>query len=100
MVDWEAHDEDKEAGLLQLPTALAGLKGRRVLQVSGTLYPALPAHPSGTSAHALLLLLLEAGGVMSFGCGRHGQLGHGDDENQHTPKLVEALRGKKVLKPV
>ena len=34
---------------------------------------------------------------MSFGYGDDGQLGHGDEERQHTPKLIEALRGKKVL---
>ena len=29
LVDEEAHEENAEEGLLQLPTALAGLKGRR-----------------------------------------------------------------------
>ena len=33
LVDFDAHEENEEAGLLQLPRALAGLKGRRVLQV-------------------------------------------------------------------
>ena len=31
---------------------------------------------------------------MSFGSGEAGQLGHGDAENQHPPKLIEALLGK------
>ena len=35
-------------------------------------------------------MLLEGGGVMSFGHGWCGQLGHGDEVNQHMPKPVEA----------
>ena len=53
------------------------------------------------------LALSEAGALYSFGCGANGQLGHGDDdddhdpnlddgENQHTPRLVAALRGMRV----
>ena len=82
-VDLDAHLGNVEEGLLQVPEALAGLKGRRVLQVSGTF------------CHALLLL--EGGQVMSFGAGWHGMLGHGDDQDQHTPKLIEASRGKQVV---
>ena len=33
---------------------------------------------------------------MSFGNGMAGRLGHGDHMDQRLPKLVEALRGKKV----
>ena len=36
LIDEDAHEENAEEGLLRLSTALAGLKGRRVLQVSGT----------------------------------------------------------------
>ena len=35
-------------------------------------------------------MLLEAGGVMSFGAGEYGKLGHGDGEDQSLPKLIEA----------
>ena len=31
------------------------------------------------------------GAVYTWGRGKHGQLGHGDEDNQHTPKRVEAL---------
>ena len=38
-------------------------------------------------------MLTEAGAVFSCGRGDDGQLGHGDEENQRTPKLIKALRG-------
>ena len=40
------------------------------------------------------LVLTESGDVFSFGDGKLGRLGHGDNEDQHVPKVVEALRGK------
>ena len=43
------------------------------------------------------LVLLEGGAVLSFGYGGRGQLGHGGQEIQLTPKPIAALRGKKVL---
>ena len=44
------------------------------------------------------LVLLEAGGVVSFREGGSCRLGHGDAERQHTRKPIEAaLRGKDVL---
>ena len=42
------------------------------------------------------MALLEGGEVLTFGTG-DGQLGHGDTQDQLLPKVVEALRGKKVL---
>jgi alpha-tubulin suppressor-like RCC1 family protein len=59
--------------------ALAGVKVRAV--------------PVG-SDHSLVLS--EDGVVYSFGDGFHGRLGHGNNENQHTPRAIEALRGVKV----
>ena len=43
------------------------------------------------------LALTEDGHVLSWGHGRYGCLGHDEQEHQPLPKLVEALRGKKVL---
>jgi alpha-tubulin suppressor-like RCC1 family protein len=43
------------------------------------------------------LVLTEAGAVLSFGSGGAGQLGHGDTEHQLTPKVIEALRGERVV---
>ena len=65
------------------PKLIEALRGKKVLQVSAG------------GMHSLVLL--EGGGVMSFGWGAYGRLGHGDEEQQHTPKLIAALRGKKVL---
>lgn len=39
------------------------------------------------------VVLTDTGEVFTFGCGKGGKLGHGDELNQHTPKRVEALRG-------
>jgi alpha-tubulin suppressor-like RCC1 family protein len=38
----------------------------------------------------------EDGLVLSFGRGGSGVLGHGNQENQYTPKVIEALRGERV----
>jgi alpha-tubulin suppressor-like RCC1 family protein len=42
------------------------------------------------------LVLTEAGAVLSFGVGAHGRLGHGDEEQQRMPKVIEALRSERV----
>ena len=65
------------------PKQVEALKGRNVVQVSAGGY------------HSLVLT--ESGDVFSFGMGRYGRLGHGDEESQYLPKLVEALKGKKVV---
>ena len=61
-----------------------GLKGKKVVQVSAGAF------------HSLVLL--ESGGVMAFGCTDQGRLGFDHKGGMWTrPKLIEALRGKKVL---
>jgi alpha-tubulin suppressor-like RCC1 family protein len=42
------------------------------------------------------LALSETGEVYSFGNGAYGQLGHGDQEDQHTPRPIAALQGMRV----
>jgi len=39
----------------------------------------------------------EAGELFTFGDGGHGSLGHGGQQNELVPRLVEALAGKKVI---
>ncbi|XP_071971425.1 RCC1 domain-containing protein 1 [Engystomops pustulosus] len=39
------------------------------------------------------VLLTRDGKVLSWGAGRHGQLGHGDVEDVSEPRIVEALHG-------
>ena len=39
----------------------------------------------------------EAGAVLTWGAGSYGNLGHGDNTDVSTPKLVEALLGKQCI---
>ena len=43
------------------------------------------------------MALTDEGAVLSFGHGKHGQLGHGDEEDLLVPKVIEALRGVRVV---
>lgn len=36
-------------------------------------------------------------GLFTFGSGKHGRLGHGTNNDEQTPRRVEALRSKKVV---
>jgi alpha-tubulin suppressor-like RCC1 family protein len=65
------------------PMGIEALRGERVVAVGAG------------KDHSLVLT--EAGAVLSFGDGRHGRLGHSDDESQRTPKVIEALRGERVV---
>ncbi|KAM4013064.1 RCC1 domain-containing protein 1 isoform 2-T2 [Anomaloglossus baeobatrachus] len=40
-----------------------------------------------------VVLLTRDGKVLTWGAGRHGQLGHGDVEDGSAPRIVEALHG-------
>ena len=64
------------------PQPIAALQGVRVGAVSAG------------GQHSLVLS--TAGILYSFGCGEHGQLGHGDDASQFAPRLVKALQGMRV----
>jgi alpha-tubulin suppressor-like RCC1 family protein len=59
--------------------ALAGVKVREVAAGAG-----------------YSLVLSEDGVVYSFGDGEYGKLGHGDEEQQRTPKAIESLQSVKV----
>jgi hypothetical protein len=84
-------DENEERGVLghgrdvwklDVPTPVSSLTGTRVTCVSAGDDPTL--------------VTTEAGVAHSFGSGMSGQLGHGDMENQPTPKAIEAVRGERV----
>ena len=64
---------DKETQLV--PKVVEGLAGVRVCQVSAGVF------------HSMAVT--EGGQVWTFGHGEDGQLGHGDQEHQLVPKLVE-----------
>ena len=46
---------------------------------------------------AYSMVLTDEGEVLSFGGGEDGQLGHGDRKDQLVPKVIEALRGMRVV---
>jgi alpha-tubulin suppressor-like RCC1 family protein len=50
---------------------------------------------SANTAHTAVWT--EGGELFTFGYGDHGQLGHGGQEDEFVPRLIEALAGKKVI---
>ena len=72
---------DEETQLL--PKKVEALAGRRVVAVSAG------------GDHSLALT--ADGAVRSWGWGRSGQLGHGDQQRQLLPKKVEAFAGQRVV---
>ena len=66
-----------------VPKPIAALVGLRIVQVAAG------------AAHSLFRT--EGGDVLSCGFGCKGQLGHGDKETQLVPKLVAALKGRRVV---
>ncbi len=73
------NEEDQPA-----PKVIEALRGSRVVAVS-----------AGHTPYSLVLT--DEGTVLSFGFGEYGCLGHGDREDQYEPKVIEALRGVRVV---
>ena len=71
------------------------LKGRRVPKVIEALSDRRVVAIAAGGAHSMVLT--DAGEVLSFGEGKHGQLGHGDEEDQLVPKVIEALSDRRVV---
>mmetsp|Transcript_35085 Transcript_35085/g.91983 ORF Transcript_35085/g.91983 Transcript_35085/m.91983 type:complete len:285 (+) Transcript_35085:329-1183(+) len=67
---------------LRTPRVIEGLRGVRACAVA--------------AGGAQSLVLAASGAVYSFGFGGDGQLGHGDEDGQLTPKVIEALRSVRV----
>ena len=72
---------DQEGQLV--PKVIEALSGVRVVAMAAGSY------------HSMVLT--DEGAVLSFGAGRYGLLGHGDEKNQLEPKMIEALRGLRVV---
>jgi len=43
------------------------------------------------------MAVTDAGELFTWGDGRFGKLGHGDDNHKFVPTLVEGLRGQRVV---
>lgn len=65
------------------PRVVEALRGKSIVDIS-----------CGGSHSACIT---SNGELYTWGKGRYGRLGHGDSEDQLFPKLVEALRGQRVL---
>ncbi|XP_053573686.1 RCC1 domain-containing protein 1 [Bombina bombina] len=72
------------------------------LVANGHIIPQAPFFrqlPTKCSAHKLVLgnehvvLITTEGTLLTWGAGRHGQLGHGDLEDVQDPRIVDALHG-------
>ncbi|XP_035829751.1 probable E3 ubiquitin-protein ligase HERC1 isoform X3 [Aplysia californica] len=70
---------------IHTPTAISGLQGFVVIQVSTS---------AGSDGHSLALT--ESGEVFSWGDGDYGKLGHNNSERHKRPKQIEALVGEEV----
>ena len=66
-----------------LPKKIEALAGRRVVAVS--------------AGGARNLAITADGSLWSWGDGRDGKLGHGDEQRQLLPKKVEAFTGQRVV---
>ncbi|KAF7670462.1 hypothetical protein LDENG_00124780 [Lucifuga dentata] len=71
---------------LYIPTVISALQGYAVTQLVTS---------CGSDGHSLALT--ETGEVFSWGDGDFGKLGHGNNERQRRPKLLEALQGEEVI---
>ena len=83
----ELDDEDLQViggdSVLVVPRPVAGLADVRVRTVA--------------TGYAHTLAVSEAGAVYSFGLGESGGLGHGNEADQHTPRVIESLRGVRAV---
>ena len=73
------HGDEQDQPQLKV---IEALRGKKVVQVSA----GVPQHGAAGGRGGADLRQRE-----------YGQLGHGDTQDQLLPKVVEALRGKKVL---
>ena len=66
-----------------LPKKVEAFAGQRVVAVS--------------AGYDHSLAITADGAVWSWGEGGYGQLGHGDEQDEHLPKKIEALAGQRVI---
>ena len=76
------HGDDDDEPIPRRIESLRGVCGMRVVQISAG------------CKHTVVLT--SRGTVFTFGCGKHGQLGHSNLNDQVNPQMVAALCGKWV----
>ena len=82
--DWQPSlDESADYSAMHKPRVIEALRNVRAVAIAAG------------SDHCLVLT--DEGTVLSWGCGQYGKLGHGDEEYQEEPKVIEALRGVRVV---
>lgn len=76
------------------PVSQVGCGAKHVLALTGAPLGAGPTRQRGVTC----LPLTTAGGrVASWGCGRSGRLGHGDEAQRLEPQFVRALDGDRPI---
>lgn len=77
--------------------ACTGLSVRPyALSVDTSIYPSgLLIHPTISVKETLILLSLACD-IYTWGDGSHGILGHGEDEEERLPRVVESLLGRHI----
>jgi len=68
---------------MPVPRLIEGLAGKRVINLAAG------------GCHTAVVT--EDGQCYTFGLGGYGQLGHGSQEDEHHPRLVEALDSRTVV---
>ena len=66
-----------------VPKVIEALRGVRVVAIAAGTY------------HSMVLT--DGGDVLTFGYGLRGQLGHGDEGSKPIPRVIESLRGVRVV---
>ena len=98
----------EEGGVMTWGVASLGILGHGPVPAEGAHVVAAPRLVTGGFPQGTRVALVAAGGshtacvtalghVFSWGGGMLGRLGHGDEENQHTPRRVETLAGQRVV---
>ena len=66
-------------------------------QMAGRRFGRIATGGKGDPDEDFALVVDEAEAVRSCGCGRFGQLGHGNRESEEQLTVIAALQGKRVL---
>lgn len=77
------HDTDGDCEDECVPRLVGALEGHNVV--------------GAAAGYKHTVVWTEEGQLYTFGCGRGGKLGHGEEEDELLPRRVDALMGKRVV---